>query len=44
MVLDRVFSFDCSTRQVYEEGAKDVALSVIGGINGEFNLIPFALP
>lgn len=31
--FDRVFSFDCSTRQVYKEGAKDVALSVVGGIN-----------
>ncbi|KAF3440264.1 hypothetical protein FNV43_RR18548 [Rhamnella rubrinervis] len=31
--FDRVFRFDCSTRQVYEEGAKEVALSVISGIN-----------
>ncbi|KAF4371897.1 hypothetical protein F8388_009273 [Cannabis sativa] len=31
--FDRVFSFDSSTRQVYQEGAKDVALSVVGGIN-----------
>lgn len=31
--FDRVFSPDCSTRQVYEEGAKEVALSVVSGIN-----------
>ncbi|KAK3011615.1 hypothetical protein RJ639_011683 [Escallonia herrerae] len=31
--FDRVFSTGCSTRQVYKEGAKEVALSVVGGIN-----------
>ncbi|XP_022896054.1 kinesin-like protein KIN-7E isoform X2 [Olea europaea var. sylvestris] len=31
--FDRVFRGDCSTREVYEEGAKDIALSVVGGIN-----------
>ncbi|KAK9284156.1 hypothetical protein L1049_023324 [Liquidambar formosana] len=31
--FDRVFRSDCSTRQVYEEGAKEVALSVVSGIN-----------
>ncbi|KDP27640.1 hypothetical protein JCGZ_19645 [Jatropha curcas] len=31
--FDRVFRGDCSTRQVYEEGAKEVALSVVSGIN-----------
>ncbi|GLT39216.1 hypothetical protein SLA2020_134220 [Shorea laevis] len=31
--FDRVFSSDCSTRQVYEQGAKEVALSVVSGIN-----------
>nr|GEX26212.1 kinesin-like protein KIN-7G [Tanacetum cinerariifolium] len=31
--FDRVFSCDCSTRQVYQDGAKDVVLSVVGGIN-----------
>jgi centromeric protein E len=30
---DRVFSPECNTRQVYEEGAKEVALSVLAGIN-----------
>jgi hypothetical protein len=30
---DRVFNPECSTRQVYEEGAKQVALSVLTGIN-----------
>ncbi|KAF2301942.1 hypothetical protein GH714_030605 [Hevea brasiliensis] len=31
--FDRVFRGDCSTRQVYEEGAQEVALSVVSGIN-----------
>ncbi|KAK4262093.1 hypothetical protein QN277_027700 [Acacia crassicarpa] len=31
--FDRVFGTDCSTRQVYEEAAKQVALSVVSGIN-----------
>lgn len=31
--FDRVFRSDCTTRHVYEEGAKEVALSVVGGIN-----------
>ncbi|XP_043708788.1 kinesin-like protein KIN-7E isoform X2 [Telopea speciosissima] len=31
--FDRVFRCDCSTRQVYEEAAKEVALSVVSGIN-----------
>ncbi|GMP37731.1 hypothetical protein CsSME_00009297 [Camellia sinensis var. sinensis] len=31
--FDRVFSGDCSTRQVYDEGAKEIALSVVSGIN-----------
>ncbi|XP_027191545.1 kinesin-like protein KIN-7E isoform X2 [Cicer arietinum] len=31
--FDRVFRGDCATRQVYEEGAKEIALSVVGGIN-----------
>ncbi|RWR85914.1 kinesin-like protein KIN-7E [Cinnamomum micranthum f. kanehirae] len=31
--FDRVFQCDCTTKQVYEEAAKEVALSVIGGIN-----------
>ncbi|XP_006661465.1 kinesin-like protein KIN-7J [Oryza brachyantha] len=30
---DRVFSHECSTRQVYDEGARQVALSVLSGIN-----------
>ncbi|XP_058098748.1 kinesin-like protein KIN-7F isoform X2 [Magnolia sinica] len=30
---DRVFQCKCSTKQVYEEAAKEVALSVISGIN-----------
>ncbi|XP_019422230.1 PREDICTED: kinesin-like protein KIN-7H isoform X3 [Lupinus angustifolius] len=31
--FDRVFRGDCSTRQVYEEAAKEVAFSVVSGIN-----------
>ncbi|KAK7360160.1 hypothetical protein VNO77_02140 [Canavalia gladiata] len=31
--FDRVFRADCPTRRVYEEAAKEVALSVLGGIN-----------
>ncbi|XVE87398.1 hypothetical protein DITRI_Ditri18aG0114300 [Diplodiscus trichospermus] len=31
--FDRVFSSDCPNRQVYEAGAKEVALSVVSGIN-----------
>ncbi|KAI4330375.1 hypothetical protein MLD38_028668 [Melastoma candidum] len=31
--FDRVFRSNCLTRQVYEEGAKEVALSVVSGIN-----------
>nr|KJB14919.1 hypothetical protein B456_002G148900 [Gossypium raimondii] len=31
--FDRVFRGDCLTKQVYEEGAKEVAISVVSGIN-----------
>lgn len=31
--FDRVFRGDCETKQVYEEGAREIALSVVGGIN-----------
>jgi hypothetical protein len=31
---DRVFAPACSTQKVYDEGAKDVALSALSGING----------
>ncbi|KAL0928168.1 hypothetical protein M5K25_000037 [Dendrobium thyrsiflorum] len=31
--FDRVFGHNSDTRQVYEEGAKEVALSVVNGIN-----------
>ncbi|KAL8166092.1 hypothetical protein V2J09_007591 [Rumex salicifolius] len=30
---DRVFGTNCSTREVYDEAAKEVALSVVNGIN-----------
>lgn len=32
-VSDKVFDPTCSTQKVYEEGAKDVALSALNGIN-----------
>lgn len=35
--IDKVFRGDCTTRQVYEEGAKDIALSVVNGINCKYN-------
>jgi len=38
-VADRVFRGDCETRQVYEEGAREIALSVVGGINCEYKLL-----
>ncbi|KAL8553090.1 hypothetical protein ACS0TY_001663 [Phlomoides rotata] len=31
--FDRVFRGDCQTIEVYDEGIKDIALSVVGGIN-----------
>ncbi|KAL0378379.1 UNVERIFIED_CONTAM: Kinesin-like protein KIN-7H [Sesamum radiatum] len=31
--FDRVFRSNCSTREVYEKGAKDVAVSVLSGLN-----------
>ena len=33
-VADKVFAPTCLTQKVYEEGAKDVALSALSGING----------
>ncbi|XP_010547437.1 PREDICTED: kinesin-like protein KIN-7H isoform X2 [Tarenaya hassleriana] len=32
-IFDRVFGPECCTRQVYEQGAKEVALSVVSGVN-----------
>ncbi|KAE8716872.1 hypothetical protein F3Y22_tig00110108pilonHSYRG00058 [Hibiscus syriacus] len=31
--FDRVFRGDCSTKKVYQDGAKEIALSVVNGIN-----------
>ncbi|KAI3451036.1 hypothetical protein Pfo_007701 [Paulownia fortunei] len=31
--FDRVFRSDCSSKEVYEQGAKDVAISVLSGLN-----------
>lgn len=39
MGVDRVFRGDCTTREVYDEGIKDIALSVVGGINCEYYYI-----
>ena len=33
LVTDRVFRGECSTKQVYEEGAREIAFSVVSGIN-----------
>lgn len=37
--IDRVFRGDCSTRQVYEDGAKEIALSVVSGINCKYDIV-----
>lgn len=37
-LADRVFGPACLTETVYEEGAKDVALSALTGINGIINI------
>ncbi|KAL5995781.1 hypothetical protein ACLOJK_025851 [Asimina triloba] len=34
--FDKVFGPTCRTEKVYEEGAKDVALSALSGINGNY--------
>jgi centromeric protein E len=41
---DRVFNPECNTRQVYEEGAKQVALSGLSGINCMYARIQVAAP
>jgi len=41
---DRVFGPSCSTWQVYEEGAKEVALSVVSGINCMHKRNSYVLP
>ncbi|KAK6938902.1 Kinesin motor domain [Dillenia turbinata] len=38
--FDRVFGCDTSTRQVYEEAAKEVALSVLTGFNSGHTVFP----
>lgn len=35
--IDRVFRGDNATREVYEEGAKEAALSVVSGINCKYD-------
>lgn len=39
LVTDKVFRGDCSTRQVYEEGAQTIALSVVSGINCKYDSV-----
>jgi len=39
MPLDRVFGPKCSTREVYDQGAKEVALSVVSGVHGKACLL-----
>ena len=34
-ITDQVFGFEKSTKEVYERGAKDVALSALTGKNGK---------
>ncbi|KAK4477147.1 hypothetical protein RD792_016360 [Penstemon davidsonii] len=41
--FDRVFRGDCPTREVYDEGTKDIALSVVGGINCDMKKEHFVL-
>lgn len=36
--IDRVFRGESSTRQVYDDGVKEVALSVVSGINCKYNM------
>lgn len=43
-MIDRVFSGDCSTRTVYEEEAKEIALSVVRGMNCKCNAFFFFVP
>lgn len=40
---DRVFGWDSPTRQVYEEAAKKIALSVLSGMNCEFTIYILSL-
>ena len=35
-MIDRVFGCECTTKQVYEDAAKEVVLSVVNGVNCEF--------
>lgn len=43
-MVDRVFRGDCATREVYDESTKDIALSVVGGINCEYYIYWIADP
>lgn len=38
---DKVFDPVCSTQKVYEDGARDVALSALNGINCNTHFISF---
>ena len=39
MPLDRVFGPECCTKEVYDQGAKEVALSVVSGVHGKACLV-----
>ena len=39
MPLDRVFGPECCTKDVYDQGAKEVALSVVSGVHGKAFLV-----
>ncbi|CAN8276635.1 unnamed protein product [Cochlearia groenlandica] len=41
--FDKVYGGECPTRQVYEDGTKDIALSVVKGINCKASLYHFIL-
>lgn len=43
-IIDRVFGGECNTKQVYEEAAREVALSVVSGINCKYYHHSFYFP
>lgn len=44
LLTDRVFHADSTTREVYEEAAKEVALKVLSGVNCKMIKIYLLLP
>lgn len=43
LLSDRVFGPTCLTETVYQEGAKEVALSALTGINGNKSMISVSI-